>query len=69
MKSFTFLPNVLELSLRGNALRCSEQDLVDYITKLHSLGSLWLAGTDWPDQKQTNFEHLVSQHLPQLALM
>lgn len=69
MKSFTFLPNVLELSLRGNALRCSEQDLVDYITKLQSLGSLWLAGTDWPDEKQTNFEYLVSQHLPQLALM
>ena len=69
MKSYTFLPSVRELSLRGNALRCSEQDLVDYITKLHSLGSLWLAGTDWPDQKQTNFEHLVSQHLPQLALM
>lgn len=69
MKSFTFLPNVLELSLRGNALRCSEQDLVHYITKLQRLGSLWLAETDWPDQKQTKFEYLVSQRLPQLALM
>lgn len=46
MKSYTFLPSVRELSLRGNALRCSEQDLIDYITKLQSLGSLWLAGTD-----------------------
>ena len=66
MKSFKCLPNVRELSLRGNALRCSEQNLVDYITKLQRLGSLWLAGTDWSEYQQTNFEYLVSQHLPQL---